>query len=129
VVVGVGAFHGGSFQAIQEYFQQRVCRFCANPFSSEGIQLLREEPGVLVVRVTCRSCGQPLGVAIVGTNPRFQKERPNCPPDWTRKDIDRFAAKPAINYDDVLSAHEFFSGLGADWHKHLPKAKKSQKSA
>jgi hypothetical protein len=125
----VSAFHGGSFQAIQEYFQQRCCRYCANPFSSEGIQLLREEPGVLVVRVTCSACKQPLGVAIVGTNTRQQNLRPNCPPDWTKKDIDRFAKHPVINYDDVLLAHEFFSTLGPDWAKHLPKTKKSQKSA
>jgi hypothetical protein len=125
----VGAFHGGNFQAIQEYFQQRFCRFCANPFSSEGIQLLREEPGVLVVRVTCKSCGQPLGVAIVGTSARHQSKSSSCPLDWTRKDVERLSGNPAISYDDVLNAHEFVTNLGADWAKHLPKIKKSQKSA
>ncbi len=119
-------FHGGGFQAIQEYFQRRSCRFCANPFSSEGIQLLREEPGIIVVRVTCSSCGQPLGVAIVGTktSPRAHR-RMNCPPDWTKRDIERLSGQPPINYDDVLTAHEFFKDLGPDWTRHLPKTRKA----
>jgi hypothetical protein len=121
----MGKYHGGGFQAIQEYFQQKSCRYCANPFASEGIQLLREEPGVLVVRVSCRSCGHPLGVAIVGTAPRFKGDKRESPPDWTKRDVDRLTATPAITYDDVLQAHEFFTNLGDDWAKMLPKPKRN----
>lgn len=124
----MGKFYGGGFQAVQEYFQQKFCRFCANPFSSEGIQLLREEPGVLVVRITCNACGRPLGVAIVGTTPRFKREKPSCPNDWTRKDIERLSSQPVIKYDDVLAAHEFFTNLGSDWAKHLPKIGRAAQS-
>jgi len=117
----MGKFHGGSFQAIQEYFQQKLCRFCDHPFTSEGIQLLREEPGILVVRITCSACGKPLGVAIVGTGPTAQRAQHKYPPEWTKRDCERLAKKPAITYDDVLLAHEFFDGLGADWSRLVPR--------
>lgn len=117
----MGKFHGGSFQAIQEYFQQKFCRFCDHPFTSEGIELLREEPGILVVRVTCRACGRPLGVAIVGTGPNSGRGNQNYPVEWTKRDFDRLASQPAITYDDVLSAHEFFDNLGSDWSRHVPR--------
>lgn len=118
----MGKFHGGSFQAIQEYFQQKFCRHCSNPFRSEGITLLREEPGVLVVRVTCNACGHPLGVAIVGTTPQSKRHAVRQhPPEWTRRDAERLGGKPAINYDDVLAAHQFIDSMEADWTKYLPK--------
>lgn len=118
----MGNFHGGSFQAIQEYFQQKLCRFCDHPFTAEGIQLLREEPGIMVVRVSCSSCGRPLGVAIVGTATAAGRQRPKYPAEWTRRDFERLSSQPAITYDDVLCAHEFFTALGADWSRHLPRS-------
>ncbi len=76
---------------------------------------------MLVVRVTCSSCGKPLGVAIVGTGAQPTHSRADQPPEWTRRDAEKFANRPAISYDDVLSAHEFFDGLGADWSRQLPR--------
>ncbi len=116
----MGGDHLGGFHAIQEYFQQKVCRHCSRHFEQGGIELLRQEPGVLVVRVTCQACGQPLGVAIVGTTPKAEKQKPRCNSEWTKKDKSRLAKLPKITYDDVLSAHQFFRELGSDWAKHLP---------
>ena len=124
----MGKYYGGSFQAIQEYFQQKFCRSCNNPFTSEGIELLREEPGILVVRVGCSVCGRPLGVAIVGTGPKAEQQRTKSPFDWNKRDTEKFTGKPAISYDDVLEAHEFFSGLGPDWSKHLPRVGRASNS-
>jgi hypothetical protein len=121
----MGNLHGGSFQAIQEYFQQKECRFCSHLFKSEGIQLLREEPGVLVVRVTCSTCGHPLGVAIVGTTPKPQKPAQLHPRDWTKRDRERLVGLPPITYDDVLNAHQFFKDLDTSWHQLLPKTGKA----
>lgn len=100
---------------------------------------------MVVVRVGCSSCGQPLGIALVGMSnangrqtktaqhrsvnsmPAIEEDIP-YPADWTKGDIQRLSGSGRISYDDVLDAHEFFSGLGSDWHKHLPKrGKKSAK--
>jgi hypothetical protein len=129
--------HGHGFEAITAYFEQRSCRACAQPYRADGIQLVREEPGVVVVKVDCTSCGQPLGIALVAVNQtpgEPQPKNPTCmhgrpalavvknhPREWTKRDADRLADKPKIDYDDVLSAHEFFDSLGDDWAKHLPK--------
>lgn len=76
----------------------------------------------MVVRVGCSTCGRPLGVAIVGTGPKAKETKEKGPFDWTKRDCEKFAGKPAITYDDVLEAHQFFSELGSDWSKHLPRA-------
>ena len=72
-----GGVHGESLKAITQYFQQRSCRQCLQPYTADGIEFLRQEPGVIVVRVACSSCGHPLGktrlrrVKILG--PHLQK--------------------------------------------------------
>lgn len=131
-----GNYYGGGFRLIREYFQQRSCKHCDSNYAPGGIELIREEPGLLVVRVACLDCGKPLGIALVGinsgarpeplvANARLGKE-PNYveaihPRDWNKLDVKRLSERPQISYDDVLDAHEFFSGLGSDWQKHLPK--------
>lgn len=128
--------HGDGFQAITAYFQQRSCRTCSEPFTPEGIEFVRQEPGVVVVKVGCLHCGQPLGIALVGVNApspvapcphgkqttRKTKQRPL---EWSKRDAARLSDMPKISYDDLLSAHEFFQSLGSDWSKHLPKIKKA----
>ena len=133
-----GDVHGGGFQAIQEYFQQRSCRYCSRPFLPEGIQLVREEPGVLVVKVGCSDCGRPLGIALVGMNQnantqaQTQQPLPSCPehpPGWSKRDIQRLSGKPAITYDDVLRAHQFLNEAGDAWGRHLPTRKQRLRTA
>lgn len=139
-----GSSQGNGFHLIQEYFQQRTCKHCCQNYSSDGIEFIREEPGMVVVRVSCSSCGQPLGIALVGmsnsnrsvsgkrsripdkTYPPLAEDIP-YPADWNKGDIARLSKASRISYDDVLDAHEFFSNLGADWHKYLPK--RTKKSA
>lgn len=130
-----GGVHGDSFQAIAHYFQQRNCRNCTRPYTAEGIEFLREEPGVIVVRVGCANCGSPLGIALVGMNnlpPALNgapaPERPihrRHPRDWSKRDADRLTDKPPISYDDVLAAHQFFAEVGDNWSQFLPKIGKA----
>lgn len=117
----MGVDHGGGFQAIQQYFQQKSCKLCSRLFDLDGIELLRQEPGVLVVRVTCNHCGHPLGVAIVGTKGKPERCRETArASEWTKRDKKRLSSQPKITYDDVLNAHQFFQSLDGDWSKHLP---------
>lgn len=137
-----GNFHEGNsqsngFHLIQEYFQQRSCKHCCKNYSADGIELIREEPGMVVVKVGCSNCGQPLGIALVGMSgsgktaekanslakaySKSELDAPPYPADWTKGDIQKFAGATRIGYDDVLDAHEFFSNLTDDWQKHLPK--------
>jgi hypothetical protein len=133
-----GGVHGDSFQAIAHYFQQRTCRSCEQPYAPEGIEFLRQEPGVIVVKVGCSSCGRPLGIALVGMNNMShgcsehkasgtaKTDSPSHPREWSKRDTERLRNKPPITYDDVLSAHEFFSTLGSNWSSFLPRSKKSK---
>ncbi len=97
---------------------------------------MRQEPGVVVVKVGCLHCGQPLGIALVGVSTQSQiascahgkqatKKNKDRPAEWSKRDAARLSDKPKISYDDLLAAHEFFQSLGSDWSKHLPKLKKA----
>lgn len=135
-----GSSQGNGFHLIQDYFKQKTCKHCSCNYSSDGIELIREEPGMVVVRVSCSNCGQPLGIALVGmsnnskeqvmqsprqksTYPTLAEDKP-YPSDWTKHDVSRLANNPRITLDDVLDAHEFFSSLGSDWSKFLPRKNK-----
>lgn len=73
----------------------------------------------MVVRVCCLQCSRPLGVAIVGTNNKKAQAKKTKVSEWTKKDTQKFEKMPAITYDDVLAAHQFFDSLGSDWQRHL----------
>lgn len=138
---------GGGLQLVREYFQQRACRHCRRKYSPEGIELVREEPGIMVVKVGCNSCGAPLGIAVVGVHKKQKQNSDKAPPakvrgsqhmiaspsypsEWSKSDAKRLADLAPITYDDVLDAHEFFASLDSGWNKHLPKPRRPrQRSA
>lgn len=122
----------GSFDAVQDYFQRRQCRHCSSLYAADGIELVREEPGAYVVRITCTKCHQPLGTALIGlsntsdpfaNNVPGKPEAPVLPGEWTKRDTDRLSGNPTISYDDVLNAHQFVQSLGNDWAQYLPKVR------
>ena len=141
-----GSSQGSGLQLIKEYFQQKSCRHCNRNYTPDGIEFIREEPGMVVVRVGCSGCGQPLGIALVGMSgggnqkisPDMHRRMPGSftcpeearphPSEWTKGDIQRLSEASRITYDDVLDAHAFFSNLGSDWAKYLPKRGKRSAS-
>jgi hypothetical protein len=136
-----GSSRGNGLQLVREYFQQRTCRHCCRKYTPEGVELIREEPGIMVVKVACNACGEPLGIALVGVSrseaaPERQVSRlrgqhllGEFPPDWSKGDVKRLSSLSPISYDDVLDAHKFFSELDAGWKRFLPeRPKRSNRS-
>lgn len=125
-----------NFSVVQEHFRKLRCAHCGEPFTPEGVKLLREEKDYWVVRVHCTACNQPAGVAIVGVEYEGGSETKEAAPAAaaapapvnrsrgvfsSRREEERFNSLPPISLDEVLDAHSFFSDLGDDWMKHLPK--------
>lgn len=125
-----------NFSVVQEHFRKLRCAHCGEPFTPEGVKLLREEKDYWVVRVHCTACNQPAGVAIVGVEYEGGSEVKEAAPAASatptpvnrsrgvfssRREEERFSSLPPISLDEVLDAHDFFAELGEDWVKHLPK--------
>ncbi len=117
-----------NFKLIQEHFTQLHCPYCDRSFTQESVKLIREEEDYWVVKVSCTSCNQSAGIAIVGIeyeeislkeaakNKERLKERAK---DLTPVDEMRFSSKPPITVNDVIEAHRFIKDLGSDWMKYL----------
>ncbi|MEW5821037.1 MAG: hypothetical protein AB1782_12670 [Cyanobacteriota bacterium] len=110
-------------EAVKNFFSSMHCSKCHNLLKPDGITLLREESNFYVVKIICIDCNQPVGLAIVGIQPREPKEYTIEKEDYIEKGPDNNA--PPITYDDVIDAHQFFSNLGSDWSKHINNIKDS----
>lgn len=127
-----------NFRLVQEHFSKRRCGQCDSLFLPAGIQLVREEEDYWIVRVTCLSCNQLAGIALVGIEPAGNapvappKNLPAIPaPEHIRSDLPpatpltqrerrKFDKLGPITSDELIDLHNFLSGLGSDWMKHLP---------
>jgi len=112
-----------NFEFIKKFFENLKCSGCDSFFKEEAVQLIRQEDNNIVVRVTCTECGKALGLAILGTD---RNEFKNSVEFEKTTDLPAFLessipAEDAITYEEVSEAHKFFSGLGSDWAKYLPK--------
>ncbi len=111
---------------IYEFFSHIKCANCQEFFKDDSIQLVRQETNNVLVRIVCSSCGKNLGLAILGVdrakyNNSLKFEEDACI-DETIPVVLNDEPEP-ITYDDVVKAHDFFSKLGDDWAKYLPKIK------
>ncbi len=110
-----------NLEIIKKFFENLKCTGCDNFFSRDAIELVRKEENNVVVRVKCSYCDRNLGLAILGLDKaeyknslKFENEESEI------GSIDANIQDNPITFEDVLDAHKFFSGLGADWAKHLP---------
>lgn len=97
------------FELIKEFFRHLRCSNCNNFFTNNCIQPVRSEKNSIIVRINCSHCGKNLGLAILGVDTGEYKNSLN------------FDEPPPITHEDVARAQKFFSGLGSDWMKYLPK--------
>jgi len=111
-----------NFEFIKKFFENLKCSGCDSFFKEEAVQLIRQEDNNIVVRVTCMECGKALGLAILGTDRsgfrnsiKFQEN--SEAPSFLENNL----PDDAITSEEVNEARKFFSGLGADWTKYLPK--------
>ena len=109
-----------NFELIRKFFENLKCSCCDNFFSKDSVEPVRKEENNVIVRITCLHCGKNLGLAILGIDTKEYKNSLKFQEaDDLPEEMD-MSCDP-ITYEDVAQAHNFFSGLGADWMKHLPK--------
>ncbi len=107
------------FDEVKQYFSQTPCKHCGALIDPRGLtQSKSPAPDFLVVQVKCRACGERIGTALVKLNIGHRSKV------YVSKDMKRFQGLPAITYDDVLEAHEFFKDISPqDFINYLEKRK------
>lgn len=129
------------FKLIQHFFSRMHCHHCEANLQPDGIELLRQENQFFIVKVSCLSCHEQLGVAMVGLEERDghpgelatgdllegleelldPTEGGRFPdPELTEEEAERLSAYEPVTSDDVIEAHRFFNELGTNWREHLP---------
>jgi hypothetical protein len=108
---------------INDFFSHVKCAHCHEFFKNDSVQLVRQETNNIVVRIACTKCGKNLGLAILGIDRAEYKNSLKFSEDTSQGSdipISINNDEDPITYDDVIEAHQFFSGLGEDWAKYLP---------
>src|SRR5687767_6431969 len=112
-----------NFKLIQEHFTQLHCPYCDISFTQESVKLIREEEDYWVVKVSCTSCNQSAGIAIVGIEYEEiglrEAKNTNKYKEFTQIEEVKFSEQPPISVNDVIDAHRFIQDLGSDWMKYL----------
>ena len=92
-------------------FSNLCCSQCKNGFDEDSIEIVRQESGLLVVRLVCKYCGKSFGTAFLGLSNLEVKSEP----------LEVEDGPEPISYDDVIDAHRFIRDLDEHWQDHLPK--------
>lgn len=101
---------------INKLFSNLCCSSCKADFTDESITVLREEDEFSVLQIVCNNCKKSFGIAFMGQDNFSVKNPSDADLAFELQD-----GPDAVSMDDVIDAHRFIKGLGADWKKHLPK--------
>ncbi len=110
-----------NLKLIEKLFENLKCPGCDKFFAKGAIELIRREENNVIIKIQCTYCDKDLGLAFLGLDKetyknslRFENIEKN---EFANLDF----SKEPISYDEVIQAHDFFSDLGPDWQKHIPK--------
>lgn len=85
------------------------CIKCGKEFDNESIKVVRQEDGLMVLKVKCHSCGKCFGMAYLGLDVNeIEDSLGNLENEMG-----------PINYDDVLDAHRYFKNAEENWSKFV----------
>jgi hypothetical protein len=92
---------------VQNLLPNFGCLSCGDGFVKESVNIVRGENGLLVLKIKCVSCERNFGMALLGLEM-----------DELTRALD-VQKTPAINYDDVLDAHQYFKDADLNWGKFI----------
>ena len=94
-------------------FKDLCCSRCKEDFDENSVEIIREEPRLLVIKLTCQHCGKDFGYSFLGLNNLKVEKREDL--------ILEKNNRPNISSDDVIDAHIFIKNLDETWQKYLSK--------
>lgn len=101
---------------IDKMFVNLCCSACGADFTSESVNVIREEEEFSVLQIVCNKCKKSFGIAFLGHS-NFAVKNPKV----SDLAFELQDGPDPVSSDDVINAHRFIKGLGADWAKHLPR--------
>jgi len=104
---------------IKKLLASMKCAECSREFQDNSFTIMRQEDGLFVLQIKSRKCQKGFGMAFLG----LEKDELL---DVINED---FAVAPevesdaedvkAIDYDDILDAHEFIQNLDENWKRFV----------
>ena len=78
-------------------FSELCCSQCRNDFTTESLEIMEQQNGILICRLSCKKCGADFGDIVLKYNQNTKMHTP----------LEVIEGPQPISTDDVLNAHEF----------------------
>lgn len=108
---------------IKKLLASMKCAECAKGFNENSFTVMRQEDGLFVLQVKCKKCSKGFGVAILGLDKNELLASINEDFTGSSEPESSEGEAKAIDYDDILDAHEFIKNLDENWRKFVAKKK------